>query len=255
MEKPAAEPAGPDLGELIWQDMETCENPSLRRATPAWLEAIYQVGAIDKKRFRLPQWQAAFAKCPKDETGYLVSPPEFKKLRIFFHQAKIKKPFDLSRMKDGARPVTWLEELYLKVLRFETSLSYEQWKQLVETEIKPRFAKGPKLALGAGFRQWLQAILDKHVSPLRQLELWYREKSLAALAPKPTAKPDEPKKTPTKWENTKSSFDAEPNVTQKSSAIQQLFYHAEQHPVMDDQESLDFLDQLAELEDDEGDKL
>jgi len=255
MEKPASEPPGPDLGELIWKDMEACEDSDSRRATPAWIEAIYQVGAIDKKRFRLPQWQAAFQKMPRDETGYLVAPLEFNKLRIFFHQAKIKKPFSLARMKDGARPVTWLDDLYLKVLRFETTLGYEDWKQLAAKEIKPRFAKGEKLLLNAGFRQWLQALMDSHVSPLRVLELWYQEKSEAALAPKPVAKSDEPQKTPTKWENGKSSFDAEPGVRQKSSAIQQLFYHAEQHPHMDDQESLDFLNQLAEMDGDESDKL
>ncbi len=245
MEKPPEIPTGPSLAEVVWNQMSVGEDPKTRCVSEGWIAEMYEVGVVDRKRFRITQWQAVFAKIPKGEKGYQVGIEDFKKLIPFFFPAKVKKPFETVRLKDGGRPVAWLTDLYQKVLRFETNLNLAAWNKLLQEQIKPRFTKGDKFLLNPAFRQWLEALLAKEASPLRKLELWYDEKSKGGPAPPVPAEGQE--KAPTKWESGKSTFDAKPSEGQKKAAIDQVFYHQEQHPTLDDKDSLDFLDQLAEI--------
>jgi protein gp37 len=60
MEKPVSSVAEPELKEVVWNQMIRTEDAEVRLATEAWIEEMYRVGAVDAKRFRFPQWKAAF---------------------------------------------------------------------------------------------------------------------------------------------------------------------------------------------------
>jgi hypothetical protein len=50
-------------------------------------------------------------------------------------------------------------------------------------------------------------------------------------------------------------FVAKPEEINKQAAIDKLYYHYEQQPKVDDKDQLSFLDEIADLEDDEDEKL
>lgn len=251
MEKPVSSVAEPELKEVVWNQMIRTEDAEVRLATEAWIEEMYRVGAVDAKRFRFPQWKAAFQTLPKEEDGFRVTVEQFKRLTSFLFPAKVKKPFEPQRLKDGARPVAWLSELYQKVLRFETTLPLETWKKMIQDQIQPKLVRGDQVTLNAAFKQWLAALLQKNASPLRKLELWYLEKTQAPQK----SLPAQTAKTPSKPIVVKDAYETKPHELASKAAIDQLYYHHEQHPALDDKESLDFLDQLAELEEEDSDKI
>ena len=247
MEKPPSQDQEKSLAEVVWDQLVPTEDPKVRLASEAWLEEVFSAGAVDSKRFRLPQWKAAFASLPKEEGGIQVSREQWVRLSKFLYPGKVKKPFEPPRLKDGPRPVAWLTELYQKVLRFETNLSFEAWKKLMADEVQPRFVKGERVLLNAALKAYLSALLDKNPSPLRKLELWFLEKSQKATKVKSEGGEEKPASL-AKPISIKDTFESQDG---KREAIDKLYYHHEQHPALDDKESLDFLDQLARLEGDD----
>lgn len=245
MEKPPQATMEKSLAQVVWEQMTPTDDPKVRLASSDWIAEIHAVGAVDGKRVRLPQWQAAFASLPKDEEGrFQVGVGEWARIGKFLFAGNIKKPFEPPRLKDGARPTDWLSELFQKVLRFETTLSFDAWKKLVAEQIQPRFVKGDRVQLNPALKALLGAILEKHPSPLRKLELWYLEKSQA----KAPAQADAAEQKPASLAKAISNKDTFQSGGRENQSIDKLYYHHEQHPALDDKESLDFLDELASLE-------
>ncbi len=243
MSNPAETPKGPELKDLVWNQLPEDETGH-RWFSDANLAELYQHGVVDARRYSLGQWQAAFKGLPKAEEGYRVTREQYPKLAALFFQGTIKRPFDPDRLKDGSRPIAWLTEIFQKVLRFETTLTLVNWNKIVQDHIRPQFVKAETVRVQPGLRGLLQKILKDRPSPLRKLELWYHQQDWekpADEAPK-KEKPQPPVVI-------KDSFQVKPAEIQKKSAIDKLYYHHEQHPETDDKESLSFLDELANLED------
>lgn len=227
--------------------MTPTEDEGVKIATEETVETLYRFGLADTRRVGLPQWKAAFARFPKDGEGFRVTSKDLNTLSPLFFKGNIKKPFDPKRLKDGPRPSTWLDEIYQKVLRFETKLSHEEWKKIVAQEINPRFVKGTQLSYTEELRAVLLSLLEQYASPLRRLELWVEE-GRGPEAPSPI--PIEKKSTPVVVHD---AYQAKPIEIMKKNAIDKLYYHHEQQPKIPDDEVLDLLDELANLEGEDED--
>lgn len=242
-----------ELIDYVWKKLIPEEEDGVKSASETLLADIYQQGFIDARRFSVAQWKNACQKFSKAKGVYRFKRADLDSLKNYFFQAQIKKPFDPKRLKDGPRPLDWTSELYQKVLRFETSLTLEAWRQIVQTQILPKFKKGQELFYNPGFKSLLESVLEKHASPLRRLELWYhfqREKEAAAAAG--TEEKAAPAPKPAAPVIIRDAFVAKPDETLKRTAIDKLyFHHGETPPKGDDQANLDFLDELAKLGDGE----
>lgn len=241
-----------ELLDYVWKKLTPEEEEGVRSASEALIADVYQQGFIDARRFSLSQWKGACQKFAKGKGLYRFQRADLDSLKNYFFQAQIKKPFDPRRLKDGPRPLAWTGELYQKVLRFETNLTLEAWKQIVNLQILPKFKKGEDLLYNAAFKALLEAVLEKHASPLRRLELWYHSQREAEAAAE--AKPEgeaAPAPKPAAPVVIRDAFVAKPDETLKRTAIDKLYFHHGETPKGDDRENLDFLDELAKLGDEE----
>lgn len=236
-----------ELTELIWKQLQPTDDAGQKIATDALIATLYEFGVADTRRVGLPQWKSVFARLPKEETGYRVTRKDLDLFNPFLFKGNIKKPFDPKRLKDGPRPLTWLNEIYQKVLRFETLLKQEEWNKVVAERITPRFVKNEQVFYDSALRDFMLALLEKHGSPLRRLELWVEE-GRGPEAP-PLAATPEKKTAPVIVHD---AYQAKPEEILKKKAIDKLYYHYEQQPKLADDETLDFLDELSNLE--EGDE-
>ena len=237
--------------EHTWGRLEALDGEE-RGATLKLLEDFYKGGFIDARRFGLNQWKQACQRFAKGPDKYRFRKADWEGLKNYFFAAEIKKPFEPSRLKDGMRPLDWTAELYQKVLRFETTLTIEDWKKLVQTQILTRFKKGEELVYNAAFKALLEAALKQHASPLRRLELWYHfEKPKEESPPAAGAKSEPAEKRTASSPIIRDSFEAKPEESMRKGAIDRLYFHSNEHPTATDDESLNFLDELAKLGDDE----
>lgn len=238
-----------ELLEYVWNRLESGEEEGIRTATDAILENLYHQGFIDARRFTVAQWKNACFKFAKGKGAYRFKRSDLESLQNYLFPAQVKRPFDPNRLQDGTRPLDWTNELYQKVLRFETNLPQESWKKIVQNQILPKCRKGDGILYNAYLKGLLEAVLKQHASPLRRLELWYhfeREKEATAKpgeSPK-AAKPDPVKAAPVVI---RDAFVAKPDETIKRSAIDKLYFHHGETPKAADQENLNFLDELAHL--------
>ncbi|HKY64295.1 MAG TPA: hypothetical protein VJR29_12845 [bacterium] len=245
-----------ELLEHTWGRLEAIDDQE-RMADAKLLEEFFQGGFIDARRFGLNQWKQAcqkFAKGPK----FVFKKADWEGLKSFFFGAEIKRPFDPKRLNDGMRPLDWTSELYQKVFRFETTMTLEEWKKIVQTQILTRFKKGNELVYNAAFKALLEGLLKQKASPLRRLELWYhfeRSKEGPPAAVQAGAKAEsEGKRTPSS-PVIRDAFVAKPEESVRRGAIDKLYFHQGEQPKATDDESLDFLDELAKLGDDENSPL
>jgi len=247
MTKPNSPASEPPLKDLVWSLLMPTQEPDTCLMPDELIFEIYQRGIIDSRRYRFDQWKAVFKDIPNKEEVYFVNKSHWPRLSSFFFQGPIKKPFDPKKLKDGPRPLSWLNEVYQKVLRFETSITFDNWRRIVSQHIQPRFVKNDQVFLRQEIRDLLAKILLDKASSLRKLELWYHGQG-------PSFTVDEPKKEEKKFNPApiSDSFLSKPAEGTNKAAIDKLYYHHEQHPGMDDKESLDFLDELAKLGDEEA---
>jgi hypothetical protein len=241
-----------ELLEHTWGQMLALEGEE-READLKLLESFYHGGFIDARRFGLNQWKQACQRFAKGPGKYRFKRPDWDGLKNYFFAAEIKRPFDPGRLKDGMRPIEWTSELYEKVLRFETTMQLDAWKKIVQTQIQARFKKGNELVYNAAFKALLAAVLKQHASPLRRLELWYHFERAEPTAA--GAKAEEKENRTASSPIIRDSFVAKPDEAVRRGAIDKLYFHHHEQPKATDDESLDFLDELAKLGDDEDSPL
>lgn len=239
-----------ELIELFWSQLQSTEDAQVCLATEEILEKLYQYGLADTRRMSLAQWKMAFAKFPKTEGAYRLCAADKERVQALLFKGNIKKPFDPHRLKFGARPLNWFNEVYQKVLRFETTLTLQEWNQKIEQTLKPRFVKGGEIQFNAELRDLLAQWLEAKAAPLRRLELWVQS-GIGPEMPAPKTTPVEKKAVP---QVIHDQYRAKPEEIKKKAAIDKLYYQYEPHPEVADDDALSFLDELSNLEDEE-DKL
>jgi hypothetical protein len=229
-----------ELIQIFWERLIHTSNSNERYAPLTYLEELYFHAIVDTKKWSLEQWKLYLQTLPQEEEKIFIhknSLPEIKKFLIF---GKLRRPFDPNKLKDGLRSVTWLDDLYKKVLLFETTRTQAHWKSIIEKEIIPVFSKGRKINVQKPFKDFLQQLLENYPSPRRKAELWFyldpESASATVEAPAPTIL---------------DSYIDKPREFLEKKKIDKLYYHYEQQPQTDDQENLSFLEEMSKLEEEE----
>ena len=216
--------------------------------------SLYDHGFVDPRRLPKERWMDILKQLPEAEGRYAMGKGHLDKIAQFLYAGPIKRPFDPQRLKDGLRPTQWIQEMYQKVLKFETNIKQAEWNLLVREEINLNFMEKGQYNYDQDFKDFLSILLEERASPLRKLELWaFRGgtdvaptapvQALPQAAPKAGGKPA-----------IQDRFDHQPEELKKIRSIEKLYYHAEKGPAPNDKETLDFLNELEDMGD-EGDEL
>lgn len=238
-----------DIKQVFWKALQP--GPSADRAWthPILWSDLYDHGFVDPRRLPKNRWMDILKQLPNEEGRFSLGRDHLEKLAQFLYSGPIKRPFDPQRLKDGLRPPPWIQEMYQKVLKFETTIKPAEWNQLVQGPINLTFMEKGQYRWDQDFKDFISDILWERASPLRKLELWVFEG-----APEPSVTPASPApaqaKKEVKAQIIKDRFESTPEELQKIRSIEKLYYHAEKGPAPDDKETLEFLEELDELEDD-----
>lgn len=240
--------------EYFWQALGRTAPPAegFTVVTEETWQAFSEHGFLDSVTTPA-QWQQAWESLTPVETGRKLTPQDLKRFLALLNQRPVKTPFQPKGLAEGLRPVPWLNALYQKALRFETTLRPVEWQELIKTEILPRFADASEkeIEITPAFKNYLQEILAQFPSPLRKLELWVATGCRALNKRKPIQTPQAEVTTKISPSTAQDGFKKvsaqEPHIRQ----VEKSYYQTENKPPQDDQETLDFLESLEELEDED----
>ena len=236
-----------DIIEIFWDALDPGETEEDSWVSRERWELLYQHGIVDPKRIPLPKWMDILNGLNQEEGLHAFKRTDLPKVNRFLYQGAIKKPFDPYRLKDGLRPLKWVQEMYQKVLKFETLLKVGEWNNLIQQEVNPKFKVDDHYRSNKDFKDWVATLLQEKASPLRRLEVWVHEGSPLDELPGQTPTP---KKAVTQPEKIEDRFVASPEEGKKIKSIEKVFYQGDKAPPVSDDEALDFLKELEAMEDD-----
>lgn len=236
-----------DIIDIFWDALDPGETEEDSWVTQERWKLIYNHGIVDPKRIPLQRWMGLLKDFKEEEGHYAFKRTDLPKISRFLYQGAIKKPFDPYRLKDGVRPLKWIQEMYQKVLKFETRLSLSDWNRLIQEEINPKFKVEDHYRFNKEFKDFVAFLLQEKASPLRSLEVWVHEGS--PLDEVPIQGPT-PRKTTAEPQKIEDRFVASPEEGKKIKSIEKAFYDGEKAPMVSDDEALDFLKELEDMEDD-----
>lgn len=241
-----------DIIEIFWENLPPIEgDEETRWVDKTLLEEFYEHGFVDRKRVPVHAWTKAFEKFPQEEDQIFLQRKDLTKISSLLYQGPIKKPFNPFRLKDGLRPITWLNEMYQKVLRFETILTLSQWNQVIQNDLKKSFFKEGQFVFDRYSKEFLQDLLEQKASPLRKLEIWIHQGPPKTRVPTEVPVKKAPQPIPTR-----DSFQKAPEEPKKMKAIEKLYYQeGREGPPVDDTETLNILDELEKLGGDDDSEL
>jgi hypothetical protein len=241
-----------DIKQVFWKALRPGKTPNQAWTDLARWGEIYDHGFVDPRRLQKKRWMDILKQLPNEEGQYLLGREHVEKIAQFLYSGPLKRPFDPQRLNAGTRPPTWIQEMYQKVLKFETDIKPAEWNQLVQTVINPEFMEKGQYRFDQDFKDFISEILLDRASLLRKLEVW------AFIGPPGQAEavptPPPPEKKAGKPQVIADSFETKPKELEKIRSIEKLYYHSEKTSTPNDKETLEFLDDLDELED-EGEEL
>jgi hypothetical protein len=242
-----------EIKEVFWKALVPGVDPGL-----AWTDSIlwsdlYDHGFVDPRRLPKNRWMDILKQLPSEKGNFALGREHVEKIAQFLYAGPIKRPFDPQRLKEGLRPRAWVQEMYLKVLKFETNIKQAEWNQIVQNLINPKFLEKEQYRFDQGFKDILSEFLSERTSPLRKLELWAFEGAPEGSEPIPAKPVPAPNKVG-KPQVIADRFESSPQETDKIRSIEKLYYQSKKTTAPNDKETLDFLDELDGLED-EGDEL
>lgn len=236
-----------DIIEIFWDALEPGETEDDSLFTEERWNLIYDHGLVDHRKTPKTRWDQFLKTFPAQEGTHYLKRTDLPKISPFLYHGPIKKPFDPERLKDGVRPRKWLQEMYQKVLKYETVLKVQEWNQILVKEVDSRFKSGDHYRFDRAFKDWVNKLLTEKASPLRKLEVWVYiacpldEDSEAEIIPQP----NEPTVAPIE-----DKFVGTPEKGKKIRSIEKVYFEESKPPPGDDQDALDFLKELEEMEDD-----
>ncbi len=253
------------LSDFFWNALPQASETSRWIHTQQW-EIFYTHGFVDIPKVSLEKWRSLLKNfSPAEENWFLLEQRHLPMLTPLLCTGPVKRPFDPHRLKSDHYPLTWYREMYQRVLRFETTLKLAQWEKILE-ELSKRFSNAGTLPLSEEVKAYLQALLSAHPSPLRQLEVWVHHgppEIFSSLSSLRGAHPvvSTVHQTSEKGLSTAlvDRFELAPEAPRRMRDIEKAYYEA--RPIggsgspIDDQETLDFLDELEQLGDPEDSEL
>lgn len=215
---------------------------------------LYDHGFVDPRRLPKERWMDILKQLPQEEGHYALGKDHLEKIAQFLYAGPIKRPFDPQRLKDGLRPTQWVQDMYQKVLKFETDIKQAEWNLLVREEINLNFLEKGQYNFDQDFKDFLAILLEERASPLRKLEVWVFQGSPETSATLSPVQPTPAAAKPAGIPAAKDRFETNPEALKKIRSIEKLYYHAEKGSAPNDKETLDFLNELEGLED-EGEEI
>jgi len=244
----------PDIIELFWNNLYPIAGKDAKAVSRAMLEEFFEHGFVDRKKVSLNRWLTVFQAFPREEEFYQAQRSDLPKISPLLYHGPIKRPFDPFRLKDGKRPESWLNEMYQKVLRFETILTLREWSHLIENRLKKDFFEGKEFIFNVDSKKVIQALLDHKPSALRRLEIWFHEGPPEARdVPPPSTEGSDASPSP---QPISDHFEADPEDHRKIKAIEKL-YDREGGPSTqpNDKEALSILEEIEKMDDGEDSDL
>jgi hypothetical protein len=242
-----------DIREIFWDSLTAGDSTDVRSVSEEQLKILHHHGLADVRRVPLQRWLAAFEHFPKNQDQYIINRDSAKSIESLLYKGPIKKPFDPESLKEGPRPAEWLNELYKKVLRFETVLQEQEWRNLVQNKIRQRYFQKDQFIISQESKEFLEAVIEHKSSALRRLELWVHEGPPSLV---PAKKPEKNIQSSSK-QVIRDSFEPKSKEIMAMKKIEKLYYvpTSSAPPPVNDEETLDILDELAEMPEEEDPEL
>ncbi|MCP5468817.1 MAG: hypothetical protein H7A32_06070 [Deltaproteobacteria bacterium] len=228
----------------FWDTLEVVESKSFRLISEENISILYEHGFVDSEKISLEQWKEILHNFPEDEGKYRLTENNLFQLSHYLYQGPIRKPFSPDNLKEGPRDPSWLEKLYLKVLQYETTLSYEEWQDIIRNEIMLRYTHLGDFVLDSNSKEYLKKLIDEKNSRLRRLELWVHEGPPDQEALRKSTFKAVPQKIEDRFET------SSPN-SKTIESIEKSFHSPIKKEKISDEEALNFLDEIETWGDDE----
>ena len=235
----------PNIVQQYWKHLEP-DSPTEAQLEPHRVEELYVNGWADVKRVTRESWNRIFLEFPQEEGKIKLQKSDLSKIQPYLYSGPLQAPFDPFRLKEGMREIKWLDELFHKVLRYETDLTLVEWKEIITSELSPKSQQEGFFELDKFAKEFLATLLEERASPLRRLEfILYGEKK-----PKEEADEAEAEKAIPSVPPPPDEFAATPEEPTKMRKIEKRFYQDERTPQVSDTESLDILEEISSLPED-----
>ncbi len=138
-------------------------------ATDPWF--LYVFGFVDEKKFTLEEWQAAFKDCKQPDGTYLISKEKFIQLGKFKHFGLVRKPLDISQLREGWYELKNWRKFCNEELIPSTTVGPKEFEKIEKSREQGGFLKNERILVDKLFKQRLQELLDACPSPARVREL------------------------------------------------------------------------------------
>ncbi len=146
---------------------------------------LYLTGFVDTKRFKIEEWEAAFADCKQADATFLISKEKFISLGKYKYSGPIKNPLDPMKIREGWYDINAWHEFCVKSILPSTVATVEELVQSEKIYKEKGLITNGKILVDKTFKLRLLNVLNNYPSPARHRELAVadiHQKRLAAEA-------------------------------------------------------------------------
>jgi len=160
-----------DVMEYIWETLNKTPDGRHVRYTEQDVQQLWDMGFVDTKRIGILEWKALFEPMLQSDRTYLISHDQFLALDKYRYKGEIRIPFDAMLINEGKYTDEGLDELSDASIVPSCSLPLPKLKEFMNN-LKNEFRESSGLIIiKSPAKKKIWALLHKHPSPLRNLEL------------------------------------------------------------------------------------
>jgi hypothetical protein len=160
-----------DVMEHLWKTLEKTPDGKHIVYSEVDIVHLWLTGFVDTEKVSLEEWKAVFEPLRQADDKFLVSKDNFLALDRYRYKGEIHVPFDAMKINEGKYTDEGLEDLIKASIIPSCGLSREKFREFVDT-LKKNFRQPDGLILiKKEAKSRIKTLLDKHPSPLRNLEL------------------------------------------------------------------------------------
>jgi len=160
-----------DVMEHLWGSLEKTPDGKHIRYLDGDIEQLWTMGFVDTARVDLVKWKALFEPMKQADGTYLLNHSEFIALDDYRYKGEIRIPFDAMLINEGKYTDEGLDELVDASIAPSCFLAGDKLREFMDG-LKADFREPDGLILiKKPAKQRIKEMLDKHPSPLRNLEL------------------------------------------------------------------------------------
>ncbi len=157
--------------EYLWSQLEKTPDGAHIRYTIEDVDALWWMGFVDTKKYPLTDWRALFEPYRQPDGAFVLSHGAFLALEHYRYTGEIKVPFNPALINEGKYTNVGLEELFELSVAPSSSMAHEEMHTYIEDFKKRHRAPDGLIKIDKGAKREIKELLDRHPSPLRNLEL------------------------------------------------------------------------------------